>query len=122
MPHSLPGSGSPLRFPTRRRPLAKPQYPLPRSSLRPPLRRLTRQPRPLPNRRHRRSQIPNPLRNLQPAVTGDEGNGGQKEREYVSVSVGFEHSCGVRADGGLACWGDNSEGASRAAGRGVHLG
>ena len=28
--------------------------------------------------------------------------------EYASVSAGYYHSCGVRTDGSVACWGDGS--------------
>ena len=30
--------------------------------------------------------------------------------ESGAVSAGFYHSCGVRSDGTVACWGDNSSG------------
>jgi alpha-tubulin suppressor-like RCC1 family protein len=29
---------------------------------------------------------------------------------FVSIDAGYESACGVKTDGTLACWGDNSEG------------
>ena len=28
---------------------------------------------------------------------------------FAAVSVGFDHACGLKTDGSLACWGDNTE-------------
>ena len=38
--------------------------------------------------------------------------------EFASVSAGYEHSCGLRVDGSVACWGDDVPGHS---GGGVRL-
>ena len=32
-----------------------------------------------------------------------------KDRDWVDVSLGARHSCGLRAPGALYCWGDNSQ-------------
>ena len=34
-------------------------------------------------------------------------SGGSTENSFVSVSAGFGHTCGVKTDGSVACWGDN---------------
>ena len=41
----------------------------------------------------------------EPAEATEEGS-----VTYTALSSGFEHSCAVRADGALACWGSNVEG------------
>jgi hypothetical protein len=30
--------------------------------------------------------------------------------DYIQVSVGIDHSCGLEADGNLVCWGSNEDG------------
>ena len=57
-------------------------------------------------------------------VTDGEGAAASAEvtvrvERFVSVSAGASHTCWVRATGTVACWGDNSEGQSIAAGRPV---
>ena len=32
------------------------------------------------------------------------------ESNIVSISAGYDHTCGVRTDGSLACWGKNDSG------------
>ena len=34
---------------------------------------------------------------------------GTGETEFVSVSAGSDHTCGVTRDGSVECWGDNTE-------------
>ena len=42
------------------------------------------------------------------AVVGDVG-GQVKKTEFASVSAGESHTCGVRMDGSVACWGSNED-------------
>ena len=40
-----------------------------------------------------------------------DGNGGEgRTGDFVSVSAGYDHTCGVRADGSVECWGANGSG------------
>ena len=39
-----------------------------------------------------------------------------EDRPFQTVAAGWSHSCGIRTDNSLACWGDNSGGQSAAPG------
>ena len=45
-----------------------------------------------------------------PVAAGDEGEASPPEGEFTSVSGGQYHSCGVRTDGTIACWGADYQG------------
>ena len=53
-----------------------------------------------------------------PQSTVEEAEGGSGRGEsgtsasFLSVSAGWEHTCGVRTDGSVACWGSNGSGQS----------
>jgi len=32
--------------------------------------------------------------------------------QFESLSAGYRHTCGIRSDGSLVCWGDNTYGQS----------
>jgi len=49
----------------------------------------------------------------QRGVWGDDSHGGQSTPPvgtFTQVSLAFEHSCGLQADGSVACWGNNEDG------------
>ncbi len=45
-----------------------------------------------------------------PATAGSAHAAQHTGRVWISVSLGFAHSCGVQFDGSLWCWGDNGDG------------
>ena len=47
-----------------------------------------------------------------PRVGGDGGDVGERKDRFVSVSAGVSHSCGVKTDGSVKCWGSNFQGQS----------
>ena len=47
------------------------------------------------------------------SVTSPRGEASPPEREtFTDISSGHYHTCGLREDGSVACWGDNDYGAA----------
>ena len=44
----------------------------------------------------------------------EDGDGVEVKGEFASVSAGYAHTCGVRADGTVACWGNQARGVTQA--------
>ncbi len=41
---------------------------------------------------------------------GDDGGSPPDSSSFASVAAGFDHTCGVRIDGSVVCWGSNTDG------------
>ncbi len=52
----------------------------------------------------------------------DDGQATPPAGTFTQIDAGYQSNCGLKSDGTLACWGDNTYGQSHAARRHLHPG